>query len=302
MAVPALNPPPAPRDQLVPRHISTGKRAGPLELWHLTSLDAPTVAVSWTLAFASAAGIDLRWPPVAAIALAAWSVYILDRILDARCGLNSTVPDSLGPGPCSLRPRHLFHWRHRHTFLPLALISAITALGLFDQSMLASARPRNALLALAALAYLAAVHNPWHPILPRLRLPKELLVGILFTLACAAPTWARTSAAQHTRLILPLLFFITLAWLNCHAIEVLESAHSIRRVVWPAWALSAIAVLAATANFPQHRAAALLWCAALSSAALALLPRFRARLLPTTLRAAADLVLLTPLTIVLFPF
>ena len=73
-----------------------------LRLWHLTSLDAPTVAVVWTLAFARATGVQLpTWVPLL-IALGTWTVYVGDRLLDARSGLRS----------CSfnrLRERHFFH-------------------------------------------------------------------------------------------------------------------------------------------------------------------------------------------------
>jgi len=52
----------------------------PLRLWHLASLDAPTVAVVWTLGFAWAASVRLPpWIPVL-LALATWAVYVADRL------------------------------------------------------------------------------------------------------------------------------------------------------------------------------------------------------------------------------
>lgn len=55
-----------------------------LRYWHLSSLDAPTVAVVWSLGFAWAAGVRLPvWIPIL-LALVAWAVYIGDRLLDAR--------------------------------------------------------------------------------------------------------------------------------------------------------------------------------------------------------------------------
>jgi hypothetical protein len=316
VAAPALNP-----AQLSPRTSTSPpailRRA--LELWHLTSLDAPSVAITWTLAFAAAAQIHLPWQPVLAIALAAWSVYILDRIFDARKEIWSPQVSLLRPGSGSLRPRHFFHWNHRGILLPLATASALAAIFLFGQSMLPSARPRNALLALAALGYFAAIHNPWRPANPRSRIsslgmrkhglprtglhkvrpPKELLVGILFTLACAAPTWARTNPAQQPQLILPILALIALAWLNCHAIEAWESAAppriAIRRLALP---LAGLILLSAGVSANSPRRLALFLCAAVSAAALAALDRTRRQIPPTLLRAGADLVLLTPLAIV----
>jgi hypothetical protein len=263
------------------------KIPAPLHLWHLTSLDAPTVAVIWTLAFAWAAHLRLPvWLPVV-IALAAWSAYIGDRLLDAR---NARTP---------LRARHLFHWEHRRVFLPIAAAAALFGLALVLHSMPASAHGRNSLLVAAALVYFASVHSPWRISLPtlQLRLPKELLVGLIFTLACATPTWARIPG-HRLSLYAPVVIFIALAWLNCHAIEAWESDAAVQRA--PIVRLAAIlavvtaliAILAACLHGP--RSAGLLAAAALSAAMLAMLDRCRHTLAPVTLRAAADLVLLVP--------
>ncbi len=83
----------------------------PLRLWHLASLDAPTVAVVWSFAFAWSAGIKLPDWVSALLVLAVWPVYVIDRLLDARAGLRSQNLDRL-------RERHLFHWRHRRLLLP----------------------------------------------------------------------------------------------------------------------------------------------------------------------------------------
>ena len=62
--------------------------------------------VVWSLAFASVAKIYLPvWVPVL-LALATWSIYIGDRLLDARRALRTGALHSL-------RERHFFHWRHR---------------------------------------------------------------------------------------------------------------------------------------------------------------------------------------------
>jgi hypothetical protein len=258
-----------------------------LHFWHLTSLDAPTVAVVWTLAFAWSAHLRLPvWLPVV-IALAAWSAYIGDRLLDAR---NARTP---------LRARHLFHWEHRRIFVPIAVAAALIGLGLVLYSMPASARERNSFLAAAALVYFTSVHSPWRIARPklRLRLPKEFLVGVIFTLACATPTWARIPG-HRLSLFVPIVIFTALAWLNCHAIEAWESETEMRpaAIVRPAAVLAVSAALLAIITASPHdpRPAALLVTAALSAAMLALLDRYRQALAPVTLRAAADLVLLVP--------
>jgi hypothetical protein len=278
-------------------------------LWHLTSLDAPTVAVTWMLAFAWAVDIHLPlWLP-ATLALSAWTFYVADRLMDARSGTRQAVPSSLTPVHSSLRPRHLYHWQHRRIFLPLAILSALAALALVLHYMPFPARERNSVLGAATLAYFASVHTPTRRLLPiRFKLPKELLVGILFTLACVLPVAMRIAASTRAALILPTLAFMALAWLNCHAIESWESElpkaapGKIQRLGFALATLSAAAAVLAlwltSSLLPWPRITLLLTAAALSAALLALLDRRRPQN-PTTLRAAADLALLTPLLLLL---
>lgn len=276
----------------------------PLRFWHLTSLDAPTVAVVWSLAFAWAAKVSLPgWIPLL-LALAAWSVYIADRLLDARAALRTGNLQSLQ----SLRQRHWFHHRHRRLFVPLAIAAACAAACIVVGVMPAAARERNFLLAVAALAYFTRVHSSrWLPVasgsslVPRFK--KEMLVGLLFTAACALPALSR-ALAQSNGPIWPLsaavVFFAMLAWLNCHAIERWETDdQSQRSSIFPlacALALAGLLLAFMTPN-PQSHCASLVAAGTLSAFLLALLDRLRNRLTPLALRASADLVLLTPLAL-----
>jgi hypothetical protein len=273
----------------------------PLRLWHLASLDAPTVAVTWTMGFAWAARIRLPgWVP-ALVALTAWTVYIADRLLDALRGLHSGDIHRL-------RARHFFHWRHRWLLAPLAVAAAIAAFAIVFVLMPPGARERNSVLAAAALAYFSGVHSGRS--LPRLRFPaKEFLVAVLFTAGCALPALSRLRAAGgHTLPSWPLLvliaFFAALAWLNCHAIERWESAPKLseKPQILPLAGLLALLgmSLAAVLSLTLPRATALVAAGTASALLLALLDRLRNRLSPLALRAAADLVLLTP--ILLIPF
>ena len=286
-----------------------GRFAG---LWHLTSLDAPTVAVTWSLGFAWASRIELPfWVPLA-LGLGTWAIYIADRLLDARSTQlqsphtpSPKVPQVtiLSPGVSDLRPRHHFHWHHRLVFAPLAVASLLTALTTVALFMPVAARGRNAALAAAALLYFSAVHTRKRiptPQILKLLFQKELLVGVIFTLACATPTYAIVEGKPFQ--ILPALAcFIGLAWLNCHAIETWESnpgptsTNTFRLAVLLATFIALTAALSAVLH--QPRPAALLASAALSAALLALLDRHRARLSPLMLRTAADAVLLTPLAL-----
>lgn len=269
-----------------------------LQWWHLASLDAPTVAVTWSLAFAWAAHVRLPfWVPIL-LALGTWAVYIADRLLDARAALASG--DHLG-----LRERHHFHWRNRYTFSVLAAVAACVSAAIVFVLMPAGVRERNSVLALAALAYFAVVHSrrrakPWR----RFLLPKEFLVGVLFTAGCALPTFSRLPRnPSPTNFIegiffADVFFFVFLAWLNCSAIEHWESSKSSR--------VFAVAILLSGTGFvlsaAQYRldigSATLIATGALAALLLAFLDGVRGRMSALTLRASADLVLLTPLVLI----
>ncbi|HEX4319694.1 MAG TPA: hypothetical protein VHZ52_02235 [Acidobacteriaceae bacterium] len=258
-----------------------------LRFWHLASLDAPTVAVVWTFAFAWMCHIHLPlWLPVV-LAIAAWCFYVADRLLDAR---NANTP---------LRARHHFHWRHRRIFVPLAIIAALAAIALVARSMPFAARERNSVLAAAALVYFTSVHSPWRVAAPKFRFPKELLVGVLFTLACAIPTLSRVGSSRLLAALPTILILIALAWLNCHAIESWESDFPGRPTVFRlALALAATALLATFAtSLYDLRQAILLGMASLSAVLLAGLDHKSLSLTPIALRSCADLALLTPLLV-----
>ncbi len=296
--------PPAQRSALLPIRAGGFDAPAPLALWHLASLDAPTVAVTWSLAFAWAAHIRLPgWIP-ALLALAGWAVYVADRLLDARAAL-------LSANLASLRERHRFHHRHRRLLGPLAIAAVIAAACIVFTLMPLAARERNSVLAVAALAYFTRVHSFGRlPSLARSRLApllkKELLVGLLFTAACGLPVLSRALAqasASPRPLAAVFLFFALLAWLNCHAIDGWEAREQepFGATILPPACLLALGGLALALILAegQPRMAELAGAGAFSALLLALLDRQRSRLTPLALRAAADLVLLTPLALLL---
>lgn len=264
----------------------------PVRLWHLLSLDAPTIATAWSLGFAKAEGVRLpAWVPVL-LAVVTWCVYISDRLLDAHCALRTEQVHRL-------RQRHLFHWQHRRVFLPLALAAACISAWIAISFMPSGARERNALLALAGVTYFSSVHTQTKF---RALLPKELLVAVLFTAGCVLPTIGRTGALSAAFVVV-IVFFAVLAWLNCHAIECWESVgqtcsgpqiHSVAGLLALAGLLGAIVLFAL-----HSREAALMGAGAPSAVLLVLLDGIRVRLTPLALRSTADLVLLTPLVLLL---
>jgi hypothetical protein len=287
----------------------------PLSLWHLASLDAPSVAVVWSLAVAWAANIRLPfWVPLL-LGLATWSVYVGDRLLDARACLHSDRQNSL-------RERHYFHWRHRRVLLPLAVAAVCVAVGIVFALMPPIAVRRNSILAAAALVYFSGVHARQISHQPALKLRhsfpgKELLVALLFTTGCVMPTWQRlhlspVPASLFWQISIPAVYFAALAWLNCFSIAQWESANvadgasfakptrmKSRSFLLAASLATGGALLASLASTSHPRAAALLAAGTASALLLALLDRMRHHVTPLALRVAADLVLLTPLLLLL---
>ncbi len=257
-----------------------------MRFWHLTSLDAPTVAAVWSLAFAWMVRVRLPLWVLALQVLVVWTVYVGDRLLDARAGLRRW--------PNELRERHFFHWRHRRIFAPLAGLSACAAAGIALHWMPVGARERDSVLAAASLAYFTRVHAA--TLRKRRVFSKELLVGVLFTAGCALPAWSR---GDWRPLVVPILWFAALAWLNCRAIERWETGQQgIARAA--RWTACAGIIAAAGMALAEPRGAALLAAGAFSAVLLAWLDRHRERIAPITLRAAADLVLLTPALLLAF--
>jgi hypothetical protein len=301
-------------------------RAGPLRalaFWHLASLDAPTVAVVWSLAFTWAGGVRLPlWVPLL-LALVTWSVYVTDRLLDARAGLRD-------PAQHTLRERHRFHWRYRRALLPMAMAAACAAAGIILAFLPPVARARDSVLAAAALAYFSGVHsgrNAWQFPLqwPRSFPGKEFLVGVLFTAGCVLPVWHRPRALAAPGSTIwvfwiPAVFFAALAWLNCSYIARWESMDepwearsgstkhvlSDQRPKPPATFYASVLLAcgglfsAAVGASAHPRPTALLVAGATSALLLALLDRTRDRMTALALRAAADFVLLTPLALLYF--
>jgi hypothetical protein len=271
----------------------------------MASLDAPTVAMVWTLGFARAAGVNLPlWAPVL-VGLVTWAIYIGDRLLDARSALTSMQPSRL-------RHRHRFHWRHRRLMALLAIASGLAALGVIVVFVPVAARERGAALGVATIAYFSGVHtrrNPdsrlsWLPRPGRLldRIPfnqagNEILVAAIFTCGCMLPVWPRAAllGAPLWPLALVAAFFMLLAWLNYHAIGRWEAGAAGNRISRAGVLLAFTGLAAAVWLRASHPAVAILIALGAGSAVLlALLNRNRQRLTPLALRALADLVLVVP--------
>ena len=129
------------------------------------------------------------------------------------------------------------------------------------------------------------------------RLPKEIAVGLCFAAATFIPTVARRPLLRLP-LLPSALLFATLCSLNCLFIYAWEHAPQPHHLPLLAIILS---LTAATVAFVDHQAPWTISAAvALAAALLLILHRLNRNISATTLRATADLVLLTPA--LLLPF
>jgi hypothetical protein len=261
-------------------------------LWHLLSLDAPTVAVLWFLLAARCAHLHLHAADAAALGLGTWMFYAIDRMLDARLGAMHQQEE-----------RHRFHGSNQSTFL-VALVCAVPVL----LTLLAHMEPQllHAYLELGVMltGYFAAVHTR---VLAR-QIPKELAVGVLFAAAIFMPEML--AGAVRTSLLTAVCFG-GLCWLNCTAIykrehgerehaDMRDAHRSTRFAVRHATLLlTAIAVAGVILSFSGGMAHALAYSVALSTLAMAALQRAQQRMGRLSYRIAADAALLTPVLFLL---
>ena len=265
----------------------------PLTLWHLLSLDAPTIAALWTWFIASANHLHLPAVSIVAMFLAVWMLYAADRLLDARNIDASSTGD--------LEARHYFHNRHRSAFLTGILAASVT-LAILLPHLDPQAIHLYLILGGLLFGYFILIHatSSAH------RLPKEIAVGLFFAAATFIPTVARRPDLRIALFPLAVLF-ATACSLNCLFIYTWEHSSLAPSAppVHPATqlALHKLPLLTTTLIFLSAAFSILdrqtLWsipCAITASTLLLLLLHHRrhhtARL---TLRSLADLALITPL-------
>ena len=246
--------------------------------WHLLSLDAPTVAAVWTWFIARACGTALPWQSVAAMFNAVWVLYAADRLLDAR-------------GTIGLEARHLFHRQHQASFR-WGIAAGCAVLAILVPRMITAAVRLDLVLGALLVAWFVVIHSGQRP------LPKEFVVGIFFAAAVFVPTIARQPDLRG-ELIVPAVLFAALCCLNCLFIFAWEHEDPDGTVVhgftvlasrWAIWLAAALAVLCLAA-----RGGPMLHAIALSAGLLMGAHTLRHQIERTTLRAVADLALLTPL-------
>jgi small-conductance mechanosensitive channel len=286
------------RDQL--RRLPTLSKL--LHLWHLLSLDAPTVAAVWTYFIAAALGVRIPCFAPFAMFLTVWIVYVGDRLLDARQLSFQSFSVK------RLEERHHFHHSHRRAFL-VGVAGAALPLAVLLLRIPTKAVHLYLLLGGLLLGYFVIIHA----VDKAASVPKELIVGLIFAAAVFIPTVAPRPELGPA-LVPSALLVATLCSLNCFFIyswehelreaSLQESTHAITRVALRYLNQITIFVIVGGAVLPLlDRQTPWMISLACSLSAMLLLQVHRSRRVfsPTTLRATTfDLVLLVP--ILLLPF
>lgn len=296
------------RPFLVQERPAVVHRAPLLVLWHLLSLDAPTVAATWTAFLGWCFGVAVPALDLVAMFVAVWILYAVDRLLDVQ-------PPFADPVLPELRDRHRFHHQQRGRLLPALACGTLLLAALLHRT---DDRVLHLYVLLTCLlaAWLLLVHVRRAPDANPHRLPKELAVGFFFPAAAFIPAVARVPALRFALLPYAALFG-AVCTLNCFFLHAWEhpversDAHPSTR--WGAthapYLAGGLVVAGATAacvsaghlraaghdgHALPHAALFDLACT-LAAALLSLLHFQRRRMAPVTLRALADLVLLTPI-------
>ena len=270
-------------------------RANPFTWLNLLCLDAPLVAISWQWLFAHNFGIPIARGGTAALFLTAWLIYLADRFGDSL----SVVAQA----PASLRQR--FCQRHR-----AAWIAGIIGVALADVVIIcARLEPRTALVgaAVGASALVYLILNRCRPVFWR-KLPlKEVSIGFLF----AGGVAVGLSSGLTSSALPAWMLFAGLCSLNCISIAAWERDLDLAQArisiatVFPGIAryLASIGVVLTLAClafvFADAEARGVSLCLAVSAVLLVGLDFFRKDIAPDLRTALADLVLLTPLVLLL---
>ncbi|MEO6872451.1 MAG: hypothetical protein ABI233_09570 [Chthoniobacterales bacterium] len=280
--------------------VAVPRSYSPVVWLNLFCLDAPLVALAWQCIFARSFGAHLTWPLRVLLFLTAWLIYLGDRFADS-IRLPAGSPRS---------ERHQFSQDHMVgwwiAIVIIFVVDAALALRSLDLQMFFL----GGTLAVVCAVYLFLNHllgGRWRPI-PM----KEKAVGVLFA---AGTTLAVVGVLPGLTIsfAFAVVLFAMLCTLNCLCIaswereldaaqgktSLLTGWPSVARVLKP-FGLFIVAVSLVLAVV--WRFAAPLWICLAASALLLMWLLGAAHLRRDSRTALADLVLLTPLLVLLFSF
>lgn len=276
---------------------STERRGYNATTWlNLVCLDAPLVAIAWQWLFAETFAVPVSAGSRATLFLTAWLIYLADRWGDVSSSLHPAMPTSL---------RQRFCFRHRKAWrAAIAIVGS--ADGILVGTLLdARTVAVGAAVGGVALGYLILNHRRsdlWR-VLP----VKEALIGFLFA------TGVMVALVKGLTLdLLPAwVLFGGVCTLNCISIAVWERELDLaqrrvsiatvfsasKRVVLPV--LFILATVCFAFGFTAFGRRGLYLSLATSALLLALLHIFRNRVDRDNRTALADVVLLTPLSLLI---
>lgn len=264
-------------------------------LWlNMVCLDAPVVAIAWQWLFARAVDLPLRAASIGALFLTAWLIYLADRLADT-FKLDLSRDASL---------RHRFCARHQRSWIALMLVLTACDAWLLWRHLDARVMKFGGIVGAAAFVYFVVNYAAgrvwrWLPL-------KEVTIGSLFAAGTVTALLPQLRASEGP-LRLTMILFAMLCALNCisiafweRSIDEAQSRESIA-TTWPegakyllpvAIALTVIAILASRWSVPL---ALIDSCVALSAVLLGALHALRTVVPRDARTALADLVLLTPI-------
>jgi hypothetical protein len=256
--------------------------------------------VLWQLLLARDCLVHVSRGELLVLALCVWSVYVLDRVFDAR-----SRPFGGGWEPA----RRTFYRCHLRTASYAGACLLLAVFPLAYRVLRASVFHAGLMLAVPLLLYLALVHLA--PVRWRARWPREAVVACVFTSGTFLAIWVGDGGRVHS-LWAPAILFSLLCWANLCAIETWEwqggLSHAEEKpssstqwagqyLTFLATGTACLAVIAGrTGLAPVGFSAA----AFSSGIALAVLAANRSRLSLNGMRVAADLALCTPLPLLVF--
>ncbi|WP_193213977.1 hypothetical protein [Luteolibacter marinus] len=284
------------------------ERRTPLWLWpNLLSLDAPIVAMVWLFMFQKIWLQVLPWGYYAALGLAVWGIYIIDRILDVKM---------LSPSDSRLGPRHEFHRKHLRAMSILAVLvvcGSIIVAG-FHISFGPLIDYGKPVIFLVVGFFSLTVFSKQEQEIPHLR---NVFAGLAFAYGTAmgAHMWSGKAGIidlvhpPFNLLIAPeMLSFAVLCMLNISAIHFWEhsrsssdpdfkAAHELALTL-PLVLLGSVCILLAALD-EESRSRPFYYAVLISAALLYIANRERSRFSIDALRVIADAAMLVPLPVFL---
>ncbi|MFA6960707.1 MAG: hypothetical protein WC205_08160 [Opitutaceae bacterium] len=273
-------------------------RSPPWWQWSTTlSLDAPLVAMAWQALFARKLGVQLDWHDPVLIGLAVWIVYAADRWIEGwRLDLDTVQTR-----------RHQFYIRHRWPVFWVGITAIVATTAIAIARLDGREFKAGFILLIPTLLYLFShqlVHRH-HP----LRIPKEIVIAVIFALGCAVAP-AVVAPDQIPSLLVPVTLFGLLCFANCSLIasweKEVDTLHGqtslalqlkgrwglIHALPWVLCIAGLISIFVNTA--PSHPGAL---CTTASGLLLGLLDLAQPRIGRENARALVDFTLITPVVL-----